>query len=225
MRLIYIALALAATSALVFMLLWGQSESEKAQLLDKYEVMRTIAGQEQAAAVNKPNSEQPTELHSPTEFVENSPVQPELTVNPAPAPSSKPVQSQSTAASVPALSKPQAKSGNSEAENLQKIQGIQQRLLAQMTAGKAINIDEVAKLLGELQDIEKSGVNFQGMDFSIALKNLQLAKKMQEVSDEIQQISKATPPDSNKLTAALEQMNKLQAQIKSPVSIPPAPAN
>ncbi|MDI1229627.1 MAG: hypothetical protein PSV18_05125 [Methylobacter sp.] len=217
MRLIYVALAAAAIAALTFMLLWAQSESEKAQLLNKYDMMRDIARQQPTPAPIK-NESAPPSKHTSGEYtdsdaIESSPSQIELNAKPMPAPASQPTpQLQMQTPPLPA---------NLQPENIKKLQDIQQRLLGLMATGKAANIDEVAKLLAELQGMEQSGVNFQGMDFSIAQKNLEVAKQLQTVSEEIQALSKHSPVDGKKLNAALDRLNKLQAQIKSPVVVIP----
>lgn len=217
MRLIYVALAAAAIAALTFMLLWAQSESEKAQLLNKYDMMRDIVRQQPTPAPTKNESATPSK-HTSAEYtdsdaIESSPSQIELNAKPMPAPASQPTpQLQMQTPPLPA---------NLQPENIKKLQGIQQRLLGLMATGKAANIDEVAKLLAELQGMEQSGVDFQGMDFSIAQKNLEVAKQLQTVSEEIQALSKHSPVDGKKLNAALDRLNKLQAQIKSPVVVIP----
>lgn len=217
MRLIYVALAAAAIAALTFMLLWAQSESEKAQLLNKYDMMRDIARQQPTPAPTKNESATPSK-HTSGEYadsdaIDSSPNQIELNAKPIPAPASQPLPNLQI--------QPPALPANLQPDNIKKLQGIQQRLLGLVATGKAANIDEVGKLLDELQGMEQSGVNFQGMDFSIAQKNLEVAKQLQTVSEEIQTLSKHSPVDSKKLNAALDRLNKLQAQIKSPVGVIP----
>jgi len=221
MKLIYITLAISAVASLVFMLLWAQSESEKAQLLDKTEVIRSIARQEQ----EKSRADLSATMHKPTELIENAPVITEQATIPQVVPVLIQIKSKEAEIS-PQL--PIAASAPSPApvvamvpENLQKIKNIQQRLLAQMSSGNAINIDEVAKLIGELQGMEKLGVNFHGMDFTIAKKNLELVKQIQDVSENIQVINKDTPPDMSKLNSSIERLKKLQMQIKSPMGVTP----
>jgi len=221
MKLIYITLAISAVASLVFMLLWAQSESEKAQLLDKTEVIRSIARQEQ----EKSRADLSATMHKPTELIENAPVITEQATIPQVVPVLTQIQSKEAEIS-PLL--PIAASAPSPVpvvamvpENLQKIKNIQQRLLAQMSSGNAINIDEVAKLIGELQGMEKLGVNFHGMDLTIAKKNLELVKQIQGVSENIQVINKDTPPDMSKLNSSIERLKKLQMQIKSPMGVTP----
>lgn len=222
MRLIYVALAASAIAALTFMLLWAQSESEKAQLLNKYEVIRNIARQEQALG-QKITSAEPAS-HTGSEFSENteSPAEPNSGLTASPL--SKPSQAESVPKLPDLLQRPPLPT-NLRPENIQKLQGIQQRLLGLMASGKAADIDEISKLLTELQAMQKTGVNFQGMDFSIAQNNLELVKQIQVLSDEIQLLSKHSPVDSNKLNAAIAKLNKLQTQIKSPISAIPNPPN
>jgi ABC-type cobalt transport system substrate-binding protein len=95
---------------------------------------------------------------------------------------------------------------------IERLKDLQSRFNEISASGKAPDIGEVDRLLGELAEIQGGSV-VAGVDLGVLRQNLRVAKEVQTLVKELQEESKKPNPDQQRVLEITKELQQIQGKL------------